>query len=85
MKTYMSLNYASDDQQVMIHNEFGPVAVVAKLRDGRWHVDMSEVERMEISSLASELENQLQSALNSRASNEELNVLFNDLRRTYNV
>lgn len=84
-KEYMSLNYANDNQEVLIHNQYGPVAAIAKLRDGRWHLDMSEVRKMEISDIADELENRLHEALNSRVDNNELNVILQDLRRSFNV
>lgn len=81
----MSLNYANDNREVMIHNQYGPVAVIAKLGDGRWHLDMSEIRKMEISDIADELENRLHEALNSRVDNNELNVILQDLRRSFNV
>lgn len=81
----MSLNYANDNREVTIHNEYGPLAVIAKLSDGRWYLDMSEVKKMKISDIADELENRLHEALNSRVDNNELNVILQDLRRSFNV
>lgn len=84
-KTYFSLNYANDNQEVVLHNQYGPVAVIAKQSDGRWHTDMSEVKQTEISAISNELEDRLRESLNSKVDNEDLNILLQDLRRNFNV
>ena len=86
-KIYLSMNYNSEQNQINMFNQYGPMFTIAKKDErGKWQVDVSEVDRTVVSPIANDLERELNDKLNQEElSNSQLHHMLETLRDHHNV
>lgn len=81
---YWNLCLNSDENQILMFNEHGPLFPVAKKVDERWVVDASEVKNMTINFMESDIEGGLNDLLTSGDANpQDLNLLKINITKKY--